>query len=244
MIKKVMIAAVALVMSAGLMAQSVQETVVNVGAMTVPAFSITLEKDVKLVDGAMKARLKEANLKTKNSEGYVAVLEQVFEELATVPVSLYTKVEEQGKKKNKVAVVTVCATSTDLTIDQNTLKDNLRAFLTAFPKYVDRYEAKLNMEEQQEQLKKAQKVAASAASAVTSIEKSIASSENKIADKQKEIEKLKGKIKDCEKEISDLEKSIEKDKSKKADAEKRAAEAEEAVKAVEQEVERFRQMAQ
>ena len=244
MIKKVMIAAMAMAMSFGLMAQSIQETVVTVGALTVPAYTMTLDKDAKLVEGAVKARLADAKLKAKNSEGYLAVLEQVVPELATVPVSLYAKVEEQGKKKNKVTVLTLCATTTDLTIDQNTFKDNVRTYLGGFVQYVTRYEASQNAAAQQEELKKAQKAAAAAASAVTGIEKNIASSQDKIADKKKEIEKLKAKIKDCEKDIADLEKSIDKDKEKKVDAEKRVAEANEAVKAVEKEVERYRSMAE
>lgn len=242
MIKKLVVAAVALSMSLGLMAQSVQETVVTVGALTVPAYTMTLEKDAKLVEGAVKARLSDANLKTKNSEGYIAALEQVVPELATVPVSLYAKVSEEGKKKNKVTVITLCATSTDLTIDQNTLKDNVRTYLGGFAQYVNRYEAMQNMAAQQEELKKAQKTVSAAESAVSGLEKNIASSQKKIADKRSEIEKLQGKIKDCEKDISDLEKSIEKDQSKKADAEKRVEEAKKAARAVEAEVERYRSM--
>lgn len=244
MIKKIVLAAVCVAMSMGVMAQSVQETVVTVGALTVPAYTMTIEKDAKLVEGAVKARLADAKLKTKNSEGYIAALEQVVPELATVPVSLYAKVTEQGKKKNKVTVITLCATSTDLTIDQNTLKDNVRTYLGGFAQYVDRYEASQNMAEQQERLKKAEKEAAAAAAAVTNLDKSIASSQKKIEDKRKDIEKLHAKIKDTEKEIADLEKSIEKDRSRKTDAEKRVEEADSNVRAVQAEVDRYRGMAE
>ena len=244
MIKKFFAAAIAMAMTFGLMAQSVQETVVTVGALTVPAYTMTLEKDAKLVEGAVKARLADAKLKVKNSEGYIAVLEQVVPELANVPVSLYAKVTEQGKKKNKVTIVTLCATSTDLTIDQNMLKDNVRTYLGGFAQYVDRYEASQNMAAQQAKLKKAETAAAAAASEVASYEKSIASSQKKIADKRKEIEKLNAKIKDCEKDIANLEKSIEKDRQKKAAAEQKVEEANGNVRAVEGEVERYRGMAE
>ena len=233
MIKKFVAAAVAMAMSFGLMAQNVQETVVTVGALTVPAYTMTLEKDAKLVEGAVKARLNEAKLKTKNSEGYIAAVEQVVPELAAVPVSLYAKVTEQGKKKNKVTVITLCATSTDLTIDQNMLKDNVRTYLGGFAQYIQRYEASQNMAAQQQELKKAQKAVSAAESAVAGLEKDIASSQKKIADKRNEIEKLKEKIKDCEKEISSLEKSIEKSQAKKADAEKRVDAAKADARAVE-----------
>lgn len=243
MIKKMIVAAVAVVMSCGLMAQTVQETVVTVGELTVPAFTMSFEKtDTKTVQEAVKMRFSDAKLKTKTVEGYLAVPEQVIAEIAAVPVSLYTKVEEQGKKKDKRVVLTVCVTTTDLTIDQNVMKDNVRNYMSGFPTYIERYENLKIMNAEQANLKKAEKEAAAAASAVEGYEKSIASSQKKIADKQAEIKKLNEKIKQCEQDIKDLEKSIDKDRQKKADAEKKAAAANEKVNSVRGEVERYREM--
>ena len=83
-----------------------------------------------------------------------------------------------------------------------------------------------------------------AAAAVTGLEKDIASAEKKIADKREEIKKYEQKIKDCEKEIADLEKSIGKYNDKKSAAEKKVDEANQNVRAVEGEVEKYRQMSE
>ena len=245
MVKRFLVAAMAMMMTVGLWAQGVQETVVTVGELTVPALTMNFDKsDAKTVQEAVKMRLAEANMKTKTIEGYLAVAEQVIPELAAVPVTFYAKVAEQGKKKDKVTVLTVCVTTNDLTIDQNTLKANLETYLRGFPPYIDKYEASLIMAKEQENLKKAEKAAAAAASTVAGYEKSIASSQKKIADKRQEIEKLNAKIKECEQDIKDLEKSIEKDTAKKAEAEKKAAEADAKVDAAKGEVERYRQIAE
>ena len=245
MYKKIVIAAVAAAMSLGLMAQNIQETVVTVAGLTSPAFTMSFEKtDVKTVQEAVKLRFADAKLKTKTVEGFYAVPDQLVSEIASAPVSIYTKVSEQGKKKDKMVVLTVCVTTTDLTIDQNVLKDNVRAYMAGFPPYIERYENLKIMNLEQENLKKAEKAAAAAASDVAALDKSIAASQKKIADKQAEIKKLGEKIKQCESDIKDLEKNIEKDKSKKAEAEKKAAAANEKVDAVRGEVERYRNAAE
>ena len=242
--KKAMIIAMALMLSAGAFAQSVIETVATVGMMTLPAQQISLDKDAKVVQDAMRARLREANLKVKNNEGWMAATEQVFAEVAQTPISFFAKVEEQGRKKNKITVVTICAIPTDLTQNQAVLTGALRSYLESFPRYIERFEAQQSMEQEQENLKKAEKAAASATAAVASIDKDITSLEGKIADKRQEIEKLKAKIRDCEKEIAELEKKIEKQGDKKVEAEKKVEAADENVKAAQGEVDRYRQMAQ
>lgn len=244
MTKKVVSFVMFLAMSLSIMAQAVQETVVNIGALTIPAVTITLDKDVKVVQDAMKYRLKDAQLRTKSVEGYQAAMEQVFSEISATPINFYAKVEELGRKKNKATVVTICAVPNDLTVDQASINGALRAFLEGFPQYIGRYEARLSMQAEQENLKKAEKNVASAEANVASLEKSINNSQNKISDKQKEIEKLKAKIKDCEDDIIKLQNSIRDDRSKKVDAEKKVEEAKAAAKKVEAEVERYRQMAQ
>lgn len=244
MIKKVMIVAMSLIMSIGAMAQSVTETVVTVGTLTVPAVTITMEQEVDLVQNAMRARLKEAGLKTTKSEGYVAALEQVFAEISASPISFFTKVEEQGRRNNKVTVVTVCAVPTDLTQNQSVLTAAVRSFLEKFPQYVDRFQSQKNLEQAMEVLKKAEKAAASAVSDVNSIDKGITQMQGKITDKRNEIERLRAKIQECETEIAELEKKIEKERGKRSDAQRKVDEANAAVSAAQAEVDRYRQMAQ
>lgn len=244
MIKKVIVLALAAFIGTSLMAQTVQETTTMVGEKTVTAYTVSLQKDVKMVQEAMNQRLKDAKLKTKKSEGFIAALDQVFTDISQNSLSLYTKVEEQGKRKDKVTVVTVCAISNDLTISQSAINGNVRNFVQNFVQYVNRYEAGQQMEAEQANLKKAEKAAGKAAAAVTDLENDITKAQKKIEDRRKDIEKYQQKIADCEKEIADLQKSIEKNSGKKAEAEKKAEEANQNVKAVEGEVEKYRQMSE
>ena len=244
MIKKLIALAFAAFVGTSLMAQSVQETTVMVGEKTVTAYTVSLQKDVDLVADAMNQRLKDAKLKIKKSEGYVAALDQVFAEISQTSMSLYTKVEEQGKRKNKETVVTVCAISNDLTISQNAINSNVRNFVQNFVQYVNKYEAGQNMATEQANLKKAEKAAGKAAAVVSDIENDITKAQKKIEDRRKDIEKYQQKIADCEKEIADLEKSIEKSSGKKVEAEKKSAEAQQNVKAAEGEVEKYRRMSE
>lgn len=244
MIKKLIALAFAAFVGTSLMAQSVQETTVMVGEKTVTAYTVSLQKNADMVQDAMNQRLKDAKLKTKKSEGYIAALDQMYAEISNATMSLYTKVEEQGKRKDKVAVVTVCAISNDLTISQSVINNNVRNFVEGFVQYVSKYEASQQMEAEQANLKKAEKAAGKAAAAVTDLENDIAKAQKKIEDRRKDIEKYQQKIADCEKEIADLQKSIEKNSGKKAEAEKKAEEANQNVKAAEGEVEKYRQMSE
>lgn len=244
MIKKVIVLALAAFIGTSLMAQTVQETTTMVGEKTVTAYTVSLQKDVKMVQEAMNQRLKDAKLKTKKSEGFIAALDQVFTDISQNSLSLYTKVEEQGKRKDKVTVVTVCAISNDLTISQSAINGNVRNFVQNFVQYINKYEAGQQMEAEQANLKKAEKAAGKAAAAVTDLENDITKAQKKIEDRRKDIEKYQQKIADCEKEIADLQKSIEKNSGKKAEAERKAEEANQNVKAVEGEVEKYRQMSE
>lgn len=244
MIKKVIVLALAAFIGTSLMAQTVQETTTMVGEKTVTAYTVSLQKDVKMVQEAMNQRLKDAKLKTKKSEGFIAALDQVFTDISQNSLSLYTKVEEQGKRKDKVTVVTVCAISNDLTISQSAINSNVRNFVQNFVQYVNRYEAGQQMEAEQANLKKAEKAAGKAAAAVTDLENDITKAQKKIEDRRKDIEKYQQKIADCEKEIADLQKSIEKNSGKKAEAERKAEEANQNVKAAESEVEKYRQLSE
>ncbi|MBR1850440.1 MAG: hypothetical protein IJ789_03605 [Bacteroidales bacterium] len=244
MFKKVFLLSLSVVMAFGLKAQTIMESTAKIGELTVPAFVMSVDKDVKLTQDAMRQRLKDTKLKVKNEEGYVAILDQVVPEIAPTPIKFYTKVEEMGKRKDKTTMVTVSAYSNDMTIDQMTMQVNVRSFLQEFATYVNKYEAQQNMLNEEGNLKKAQKDAATAASNLDKIDKSIAADQQKIADKKAEIEKYKQKIKDCEKEIKDLEASIEKSNGKRVDAQQKVDKAGESVRQIEGEVDKYRQQAQ
>ena len=245
MMKKVFSITAAVLMSLSLSAQVViEETAVKIGPITTPAYTATLNKDASLTQDAMKKRLKDAKLKTKSTEGYIASLEQVFSEISEVPVNFYTKVEQQGRRDSKTVTITVAAIPSNLTVDQAAMNANVRLFLENFITYVDKFEALKNMDEKLVELKKAEKLKANAISDLGDLEKSIANDQQKIASKQKDIESLRQKISDYEKDIEKLESNIKRNNGKKSDAQDKINEADKNVKAIEAEVERFRELAQ
>lgn len=241
MIKKLLLFSAVLAMFAGVKAQEVESVNVQVGPITAPGYKVKIEKDERLVKNAMAQRLKDAELKTKNSEGFVACLDQLFAEIATDPINFYTKVEKESKG---VSVVTVCVIPTDLTANREVMHANMKTFLEGFVKYVTRFEARGLMEDEMENLKKAQKKVESAESAVAKVDKTIKDYEEDIADSQKEIEKYRQKIADCEKEIKKLQENIEKSKQKKAEAEKELEQAREKMNAVQKEVEKYQRLSE
>lgn len=240
MMKKVFTFAAAALMALGLAAQVPQETNAAIGDLTVPACTVSLQKDVKLVKGAMEQYLKEARLKTSNQQGYTVAVNQTVPSIAAEPVSLYTKVEKQ--KKN--TVVTLAVIGTDLTVDQTDLRDNAKSWLSDFVQYISRYEASQQMATEQKNLDKAQKAADKAAKAAAAIDKAIAKDNQKIADKRKDIAKYQEKIKACEQDIKNLQADIEKQQKKKGDADAKVNAANQNVNAAQDEVDRYRQMAE
>lgn len=233
--------ALAFVMMAGLKAQTVQETTIQYGDFTVPAFTLTVTQEQDIVVEALNQRLKESSVKSTKTSGYIAVLNQTFDAIYAQPVDFYAKVEEQGKKKDRVTVVTFFAKSPNLTISQNELNNNVRTFAENFQRYVTKYEAQLKVGAEQKNLEKAQKNQAKAAAAVEKIGKSIASDMEKIEKKKADIAKYQQKIDDCNKEIEKLQANIEKSKSKMDSAQQKANEADEAVKSSESDLNRYQQ---
>jgi peptidoglycan hydrolase CwlO-like protein len=244
--KKVFSFAVAALMTLSLAAQTVTESIATVGGLTVPAASVTIQKDPKMVQDAMIQYLKDAKLKPqKDDQGYYMCANAFIEEIAITDINFYTKVESQGKKKSPEALVTVCALSSNIAMnDPATLRDNAKRWLAGFTSYVSRYEAQQQMIAEQGNLKKAEKEAAKAAAGVAAIDKTIAKKQQKIADKEKEIKKLQQKIKDCEKDIKSLQSDIEKAQGKRGDAEKKVQAANQNVDNVQGEVDRYRQMSE
>lgn len=253
MIKRFSTLLLVVAMAATAFAQQAQETIVTIGDITTMAYKVTVKQDAGLVQDAISNRLKEANLKTKNVSGYQAALEQVFAEISESPVNVYTKVEEEGKKKNKVTVITVCAYSNDLTNDQTRLQANTSRFAESLVDYVNRYANLQDLGDKQAELKKAEKELASANAKLESINKDIQSTQDKVAKKQKKIEDLRAEkqkkmddydkqINSNQKDIESLNSSIEKINKKKADAEEKVQEAQKKVNAAQGHVDRAHQM--
>lgn len=231
-------------MGTAMYAQNVQETTVEIGEKKSPAFTVSLQQDADMVQGALTQMLKESKLKTKKVDGYVACIDQVVSALSTSSVNFYSKVEEQGRKSNRTTTVTFCVMANDLTLDQTALSLSTRKYLEDFVGYVARYEAQGKLSAEQDKLKKAQKEQKSATSELESLDKSIAADQKKIEERKSEIEKLQKKIADYEKEVSQLESRVNKNSGQRGKLESKVDEANRAVKGVEDEVERYRQQLQ
>lgn len=241
MSKKLLLFSVVLVLFAGVKGQSAKSVTVQVGPVSASGFSIKIEKEERLVQNAMNQRLKEADMKTQKIEGYTACLDQLFVDIATFPINLYTKVERDGKNK---CIVTICAFPTDLSVNKESVQTNTQTFLEGFVSYVNRFEARGQLEEAQSNLKKAQKKLESAESAVAKIEKNIKEDQEDIAEKTKEIEKYSEKIRNCQADIKKLEEKIAKRQEEKTKASQEVDKASENVSNVLKEVEKYQRLSE
>ncbi len=239
--KKILALTLIALMAVNLNAQEIKETTVTIGNLNVPAYTMTIEKDKKMVQDAMEQRLKDAKLKTKKTDGYEASLGKVFEEIASTPINFYTKVEGNSRS----ATVTVCAISTDLSANQQGINANVATFLKNYARYIEKLEAAKHLEEAQNVLKKAEKEQKNAVSDLEKMEKNVKKDQEKIADLQKDVAKWKKDIADAEKNIKELKDKIEKaTDGKLPDAQKRVQEAEKAVNEARVVVEKYQQLAQ
>lgn len=237
--KRIVSLALAMAMIAGLAAQNLKETTAEIGDLTVPAYSLTIQKDKKLVQAALDQRLKDAKLKMKKSEGFQASLGKIFRDISDQPVNFYCKVE--GSKDE--ATVTMCAMSTNLSVNQSMVNMSVSRFLQNFEGYAARYAAAEQLKVEQENLKKAQRELSSAQAAVKNIDKKTEGNRKKLKSRQDEMAKCQKRIKECEKDIENLQSTIDKDSGKnREEAQQKVKEAEQQVKKAQAEVERYRQM--
>lgn len=248
--KKVFLFLIASTLIMGLKAQIVQETNAQYKDFTIPAYTVTVKQDKDLVTDAVIQRLKDAGLKTSKSSGYIIAENQTFTDIFSQPIDFYAKVDEQGKKKERITVVTFFAKSPNLTISQNELNVNVRRLTETFPAYVDRYEASQKVNAESKNLNKAQKAQSKAASALASIEKDIVSDQEKIAKKEAEIAKkeaeiakIQQKIEELRKDIEKLNNNIEKNSQKKSEAQDKVDKTNQDVQNVESDLNRYRQQA-
>lgn len=239
--KKLFVLAIAALMVASLNAQEIREATVAIGSLNAPAYTLTLQKDKKVVQKALEQRLKDAKLKTKKSEGFEACLGVVFNEIAPTPINLYTKVDGNSKS----SVVTVCAMSTDLSANQQTINARVVNFLNSFTQYLTKREAAEQLVVAQSALKKAQKEQKDASSDLAKLEKSAEKSRKKIEALDKNIKKWQQSITDAEKDIQKYNHDIEKaTNGKLPDAQKRVQDANKAVDEAQSTVDKWQKLAQ
>ena len=238
--KRLFVFAIAAMMAASLNAQDVSESSVRIGNLNAPAYTLTLQKDKKVVQKALDQRLKDAKLKTKKSEGFDACLGVIFQEIAPTPINLYTKVDGNSKE----CTLMVCAMSNDLSANQQVINRNVSSFLNNFTKYLAKREAAEQLAIAQEDLEKAQKEQKAATSELNRLEKVAAKNRKKIEDLQKRIKKWQQSISDAETDIRKYNSDIEKaTNGKLPEAQKRVENANQAVNEAQATVEKWQKLA-
>jgi hypothetical protein len=226
---------------AGAVAQNVNGTSVQIGTITAPGYSVNMQRDVRTVEEALTKRLKEADVKVKKDDGFVMVLDQLVGEIASDPINLYAKVEKDGRN---ACVFTLCVIPSNLGIDQTAIQTGARRYAESMARYVDRYVAQGQMEEEKDNLKKATKATAKAAAAVEKLDRKVVSDQEKIADKKADIQKYQQKIAELQEDIKKLEANISKNQEKRAGAQEEHNKASENQKAVEGQVEKYRSLSE
>ena len=229
---------------AGLKAQNIQDTVVNIGAQNVPGFLATVKQDVKTVENSFKQKVKAAKLKTTSSNGYDAILGQIVPDIATVPVNLYIKIADQGRKSDKVTTITICAMPMNIADRVPDMNNYVRRYLEDIIRQASRQEAAEALASAEADLKKTQKSHDNAVSDLNKLNKTIQKDQEKMASNQKEIEKLQAKINGLQETNTSLQKSLDKNTEQKAKLEKNIEESTEKLQKEQSQVEEYRKLAQ
>ena len=240
--KKVVFLTVAILLTGALKAQSIQDTVVRIGVQTVPGFYATISQDVKSAQEALKQKMKAAKLKTTNSEGYTASLGQVVPDLATVPVNLYVKIEEQGRRSEKATAITICAMPMNIADKVPDLNNYVRRYLEDLMKQTSRAEASEQLAASEKALKKAQKDYDNAVADLNKLDKELNKNSDKIASNQKEIEKLQAKLKSLEEDNAKMQKTLDKSDEQKAKLQKTIDESNQELQKAQGEVDKWKGM--
>lgn len=236
--KKLILLSISFLLFAGLQAQNIQDSVIKIGVQAANGFIATVPQDVKTVQSTLNQKLKNAKLKTTKVEGYTACLEQVVPEIATFPVNLYVKIEEQGRRSEKVTVISICAMP--MNVSDHVSDSYVRRYLEEIIKQAGREEALEMLAQEEKNLKKAQKEYKNASSDLEKMNKNINSDQDKIASNQKDIEKLQSKIKDLEEKNQKLESNVTKNTEKKSDLEKKTTELQSSIQELEKKIETYR----
>ncbi|MDR0829297.1 MAG: hypothetical protein LBN95_04185 [Prevotellaceae bacterium] len=159
------------------------------------------DRDVKLVSDAFQNRLEKIyGLKSgKKITGFAGYQNQVLAPIGSYPITVYFKVEEEGKKNAKITKLyfLVCDGAGNLYTPENapqTLEANVFQFLNDFQPFLVEYDYNL-------QLVAAQNLLAKQKKDLDGLNK------DKVG-LQKDKEKIEGKIRDKETEISNKETEI------------------------------------
>jgi len=185
-------------------AQNAHESSVKFNKTNENAVVADFDKPAEVVEAALKDRLDKEGLgKMKTSKGFMSYAGTLWNSVSTDKLDIYFKVEG---KKNKSTVSVLVSKGYDNFIttatDAKTI-ENVKTFLNSLVNYTNTYQLGLNIKEQEELVKKAEKTWSSSVdnnkdllSQKEKLERKIAESNNEQVLKQKALDEEKKKLAD------------------------------------------------
>ncbi|MFT4060854.1 MAG: hypothetical protein QM642_00700 [Edaphocola sp.] len=202
MVKSVLTAAAMFAAAFQATAQSARETTAKYNKTDAPAVSADYNKNKDVVEDALKTQMaKEGIGKPGSSKGYMLWKGVTWTNVSTEKVDVYAKVE--GKKEQ--ATVTILLSKgydnfANSTSDPNAI-NKIKDFLNSFTEKLNAYDLGLNIKEQEEIVKKAEKEYNGSVSdgkdlesEKSKIEKKIEDNKKTQADKQKALQTEQAKL--------------------------------------------------
>ena len=160
------------------------------------------EKSDKTISDAFQELLEKTyNLKQKKSsavKGFTNYVNQVFSPISAYPISIYYKVATEGKKNNKVTMLSVVVLDGgENTVPPElltTLEPKIYEFLNSFPITLSDYENNLKLKEAQNLLEKQKKDYDKLKKDKAALEKDLNAKESELSGKEKEIQNTEHEI--------------------------------------------------
>lgn len=188
-------------------AQTASEAKFSIKKTEQPAFYIELNYPPDVVEDALKKHLKEsAGTKGSESKDIRAYKGVTLSQISSDKLDIYTSVERKSKKeKDKSIVYMLVSKGNDVFISSATdaeLAQKTKDFLNSFMGTAAAYNHELQVKEQEETVRKAQKK-------LDGYKEDIADYEKKIADYQRKIEERKRDIANQEAVVQSETKALE-----------------------------------
>lgn len=225
-------------------AQSIGDTLLNIGVQSVPGFTVTLDHDAKIVKNVVKQKFKDGRLKSVNKDGYTAVLGQVVPELSgSVPVNLYIGISEKGPKGNKKCVITICAMTMNIADRIPGLNERASLYLKNIVQETNRSVAKSMIAPSEKAEKKATKAHEKAVKELEATNRTIQKEQQKLEALEKDIEKLQAKLDAMRLESEALRTSIENNTARLPELESNVNQSGRTLQQSQTDVQQYRRMA-
>lgn len=139
-------------------AQNAYETLVKYDKANQNAVVAEYELPKEVIEAALKERFEKAGLgKPKNSKGFMTYTGKLWNEVSTAKLDVFAKVEEK-KGKSTVQILVSTGNNNFITSgsDANAIQ-NVKTFMNSFLQDANAYQLKLDIEKQEEIVKKSEK---------------------------------------------------------------------------------------